>query len=84
VRLRFRDRLQVTYLLAGPDANYRPQPSRYVRNPAPLPQDQQTSELILMQPEIEILPNGQLANPLAVFTDGYWGFEKMGEFLPLH
>lgn len=84
VRLRFRDRLQVTYLLAGPDANYRPQPSRYVRNPAPLPQDQQTSELILMQPEIEILPNGQLANPLAVFTDGYWGFEKMGEFLPLN
>lgn len=84
VLLRFRDRLQVTYLLAGPDANYRPLPSRYVRNPAPLPQDQQTSELILMQPEIEILPNGQLANPLAVFTDGYWGFEKMGEFLPLN
>jgi hypothetical protein len=84
VLLRFRDHLQVTYLLAGPDANYRPQPSRYVRNAPPLPQDQQTSELIMMQPEIEILPNGQLANPLAVFTDGYWGFEKMGEFLPLN
>lgn len=84
VFLRFRDRLQVTYLLAGPDANYRPQPSRYARNPAPPPPDQQASELILLQPEIEILPNGQLANPLAVFTDGYWGFEKMGEFLPVN
>jgi hypothetical protein len=84
VFLRFQDRLQVTYLLAGPDANYRPKPSRYARNPAPLPQDRQVSQLVLMQPEVEIEPNGQLANPLAVFTDEYWGFEKMGEFLPLN
>ncbi len=83
VLLRFRDRLQVTYLLAGPDPNYHPRPSPFARG-ATLPTDQQVSELILMQPEIEILPNGQLANPLAVFTDGYWGFEKMGEFLPLN
>jgi len=83
VFLRFRDHLQVTYLHEGPDANYHPQPSRFAK-PAPLPQDQQASQLILMQPEIEIQPNGQLANPLAVFTDGYWGFEKMGEFLPLN
>jgi len=85
VFLRFQDYLQVTYLLAGPDANYRPQPSRYVRGPAPaLPQDHQVSRLALMQPEVEIEPNGQLANPLAVFTDEYWGFEKMGEFLPVN
>jgi hypothetical protein len=84
VFLRFRDRLQVTYLLAGPDANYHPPRSPFAPGPASLPQDQQVSELILMQPEIEIQPNGQLANPLAVFTDGYWGFEKMGEFLPVN
>ncbi|MDO7887356.1 carboxypeptidase-like regulatory domain-containing protein [Hymenobacter cheonanensis] len=85
VLLRFRDRLQVTYLLAGPDANYHPQPARYARGAAPpLPQDRQVSQLVLMQREIEIEPNGQLANPLAVFTDGYWGFEKMGEFLPVN
>jgi len=84
VFLRFHDRLQVTYLLEGPDANYHPQPSRYARGPAPpLPQDHQVSQLVLMQHEVEIEPNGQLANPLAVFTDQYWGFEKMGEFLPL-
>jgi hypothetical protein len=85
VFLRFQDHLQVTYLLAGPDANYHPQPSRYARGPAPpLPQDRQVSQLVLMQPEVEIEPNGQLANPLAVFTDEYWGFEKMGEFLPVN
>ena len=71
--------------MAGPDANYRPQPSPYARGPAaPLPQDRQVSQLVLMQPEVEIEPNGQLANPLAVFTDEYWGFEKMGEFLPVN
>ncbi|WP_233635937.1 carboxypeptidase-like regulatory domain-containing protein [Hymenobacter setariae] len=85
VFLRFQDQLQVTYLLAGPDANYRLQPSRYARGPAPpLPQDRQVSQLILMQPEVEIEANGQLANPLAIFTDEYWGFEKMGEFLPVN
>jgi hypothetical protein len=85
VFLRFQDHLQVTYLLAGPDANYRPQPSRYVQSSAPpLPQDRQVSQLVLMQPEVEIEPNGQLANPLAVFTNEYWGFEKMGEFLPVN
>jgi hypothetical protein len=84
VFLRFPDDLQVTYLLAGPDANYHPQPSRYTISPAPLPSDRQVSQLVLVQPEIEIEPNGQLANPLAVFTDGYWGFEKMGEFLPVN
>jgi hypothetical protein len=84
VFLRFRDRLQVTYLLAGPDINYHPTPSRYARGSAPLPPDHQVSQLVLMQPEVEIEANGQLANPLAVFTDEYWGFEKMGEFLPLN
>jgi hypothetical protein len=85
VFLGFSDRLQVTYLLEGPDANYHPQPSPYARGPAPpLPQDHQVSQLVLMQREIEIEPNGQLAQPLAVFTDGYWGFEKMGEFLPVN
>ncbi|QKG57467.1 carboxypeptidase-like regulatory domain-containing protein [Hymenobacter sp. BRD128] len=83
VFLRFRDYLQVTYLLAGPDANYRPAAPPFAPGAAP-PPDRQVSQLILLQPEVEIEPNGQLANPLAVFTDEYWGFEKMGEFLPVN
>ncbi len=46
--------------------------------------DRQVSQLGLMLPEIRIQANGQLVNPLAVFTDKYWGFEKMGEFLPVN
>ena len=50
----------------------------------PSASNRQVSQLIMLVPEIEIQPNGQLTNPLAVFTDEYWGFEKMGEFLPVN
>jgi hypothetical protein len=80
--LRFTDQLQVSYLRRGPDPLY--QPAAPLGAPtAALPTDRQISQLILTSSEVELLPNGQLANPLAVFTDEYWGFEKMGEFLPL-
>ncbi|HEX8328258.1 MAG TPA: carboxypeptidase-like regulatory domain-containing protein [Hymenobacter sp.] len=83
VFLRFRDRLQVSYLREKPDPQYRQRtfpPSAAASAPA----DRQVSVLVPLLPEIEIQPNGQLANPLAVFTDEYWGFEKMGEFLPVN
>jgi hypothetical protein len=78
VWLRFRDYLQVTYLQEAPDPAYHT--ARPISAAAP---KGQTSTLVLLQPEIEIQKNGQLVVPLGVFTDGYWGFEKMGEFLPL-
>jgi hypothetical protein len=82
VWLRFRDYLQVTYQKEAPDPAYAaPRPINTVAA-AGLPKGQ-LSTLVLLKPEIEIQKNGQLTEPLGVFTDGYWGFEKMGEFLPL-
>jgi hypothetical protein len=43
----------------------------------------EVSELRLLGPAAVILPNGYLSNPLSVRLDGYWGFEKVGEALPL-
>lgn len=43
----------------------------------------EVSELRLLGPDALILPNGSLRNPLSVQVDGYWGFEKVGEALPL-
>lgn len=83
VWLRFRDYLQVTYLQEAPDPAYPSARPISAQAAAALPPKGQISTLILLKPEIEILKNGQLQDPLAVFTDGYWGFEKMGEFLPL-
>ena len=81
--LRFVDNLQVSYLRESPDVNYRLRTTLPTNAPLP-PSGRQVSQLVLMQPEAEIQPNGQLVNPLAVFTDEYWGFEKMGEFLPVN
>ena len=80
VFLRFSDHLQVSYLREAPDPFY-PGPRGAPGTPAAR---QQVSELVPLRRETEILPNGQLANPLGVFTDEYWGFEKMGEFLPVN
>lgn len=43
----------------------------------------QISILTLLEPLVLIEPNGHLANPLAVLFEGHWGYEKMGEFLPI-
>jgi len=50
----------------------------------PEPTQRQVSRLHLLASEVEIQPNGSLVNPLAVFVSEYWGFEKIGEFLPLN
>lgn len=78
--LRFRDHLQVTYLNEAPDPLY--SQANFTKAPKAT-QPQQLSQLILLEPETEIQANGQLVHPLSVFTDGYWGFEKIGEFLPV-
>ncbi|SNC74750.1 CarboxypepD_reg-like domain-containing protein [Hymenobacter gelipurpurascens] len=83
VWLRFRDYLQVTYLRESPDVAYPASKPISAQAAAALPPTGQISTLILLNQEVEIQKNGQLYNPLAVFMDGYWGFEKMGEFLPL-
>ena len=93
--LRFQDQLRVTYQAEKPDPRYEPLSSM---NGVPLPKSSsgvaiviqqkadplpQASTLYLLQPEAKLLPNGQIADPLAIFTEGYWAFEKMGEFLPV-
>ncbi|MDF7813572.1 carboxypeptidase-like regulatory domain-containing protein [Hymenobacter sp. YC55] len=83
VWLCFRDYLQVSYLRESPDPAYQ-LPRPVGAPPAPATKaDRQISLLSLTKHEAEILPNGQLVEPLAVFTDQYWGFEKMGELLPI-
>ncbi|MFC6224505.1 carboxypeptidase-like regulatory domain-containing protein [Hymenobacter artigasi] len=83
VFLRFRDNLQVSYLREAPDPLYQVRTILPTNAPLP-PAGRQVSQLMLLAREIEIQPNGQLTNPMAVFTDEYWGFEKMGEFLPVN
>ena len=48
----------------------------------PFPPLRQVSRLQLTDGEAEIQADGSLRNPLEVALGGYWGFEKIGEFLP--
>jgi hypothetical protein len=84
VFLRFSQQLQVCYFGQGPDPRY-PLPMSPIGPPGTfeLPKHQ-VSRLRLLVPAAEIQPTGYLLNPLAVFIDEYWGFERIGEFLPVN
>ncbi|GAB3652417.1 hypothetical protein GCM10027594_27020 [Hymenobacter agri] len=79
VWLRFRDLLAVTYERETPDLNYRrPGPNFTSVRPR-----YEESVVHLQQPEAEVEAIGVLVVPLAVLNEDYWGFEKIGELLPL-
>ncbi len=77
--LRFHDLLAVTYERGTPDPNYRrPGPNFTSVRPR-----YEESVVHLQQPEAEVEAIGTLVVPLAVLTEDYWAFEKIGELLPL-
>ena len=84
VYLRFRGELQVAYFGEAPDPRY---PRRMsALGPPPrgtvYPPKRQVSRLRLTDEEAEIQADGSLLDPLKVSLGEYWGFEKIGEFLP--
>jgi hypothetical protein len=83
--LRFTNYLQISYLRELPDPHYRGGQDLLLAlgDAVGLGARPQVSRLSLLLREAELLPTGRLLNPLAILTDYYWGFEKMGEFLPL-
>ncbi len=82
--LRFTDDLQVAYFNEKPDPQYKQFIEPIGPPGAPAPAQREVSQLRLLQPETELQPMGAPLNPLALFTMGYWAFEKIGEFLPLN
>jgi len=83
--LRFTDELQVTHFGEAPDANYTaPMATLGPESPKkPFPAQRQVSRLVLLKPKAEIEADGSLRSANAVSTNEYWGFERVGEFLPL-
>ncbi|MGI4740480.1 MAG: carboxypeptidase-like regulatory domain-containing protein [Janthinobacterium lividum] len=81
--LRFTGELQVAYFGEAPDPKYDAPMSAIGPATASYPARRQVSRLSLLAPETEIQANGALVNPLDVVTGEYWGFEKIGEILPL-
>ena len=81
--LRFTGELQVAHFGEDPDPLYK-KPMSFLGYPkTPYPAKRQVSRLKLQGKEAAIQANGTLLNPLDVFNGEYWGFEKIGEFLPV-
>ena len=77
VWLHFPDLLAVTYLRAQPDANY------HQLSLTLTPGRELASVLHLQTAEAELEASGAPVEPLALLTEGYWGFQQMGDLLPL-
>lgn len=71
--LNFNFWLEVIYKKEKEELNYRGIGKRL---------NQQESTIQLLEKPIEILPSGKLVNPLGIFTEQYWAYEKMGDLLP--
>jgi len=81
--LRFSDELQVVYFGEAPDPAYTTPMSPIGPAEKTMPAKRQVSRLMLLTTETEINDNGTLVNPFDVAPGGYWGFQRIGEFLPL-
>ena len=82
VYLRFSGQLQVAHFGEAPDPRFRQPMNTLGYSRTPFPPLRQVSRLQLADDEAEIQADGSLRNPLEVAIGGYWGFEKIGEFLP--
>ncbi|WP_426059509.1 carboxypeptidase-like regulatory domain-containing protein [Hymenobacter sp. B1770] len=81
--LRFTGELQVAYFGEAPDPRYKKPMSPLGYSRTPYPAKRQVSRLKLRGRQAEIQANGSLMNPLDAYNGEYWGFERIGEFLPV-
>ena len=81
--LRFTGELQVAYFGESPDPRYNRRMLPLGTTRKPYPAKRQVSRLKLEDGEAEIQANGSLMNPLEAVNGEYWGFERIGEFLPV-
>ncbi|MDB5234929.1 MAG: hypothetical protein JWR44_1922 [Hymenobacter sp.] len=81
--LRFTGELQVAHFGEAPDPRYKKRMASLGATGTSYPTTKrEVSRLQLQVPEAEIQANGSLMNPLEVYNGEYWGFERIGEFLP--
>ncbi|WP_210462776.1 carboxypeptidase-like regulatory domain-containing protein [Rufibacter roseolus] len=79
LRLQFKDNLNVVYTKEKEEPGFVNQ--RVFSKPRP--PGFQTSLLTLTEAYTFIEPNGMILNPYSHLVEGYWGWEKLAEMLPL-
>jgi hypothetical protein len=79
MRLNFEDNLSIVYTREKEEMAYILRNS-FSKMRAPLPQ---TSSIIPINRPLNLDKLGVLINPLAIFYEGYWSYEKIANMLPL-
>lgn len=82
IKLKFNERLQVIYTKAKEEADYQRYTSPYQGSPYNADR-LQTSKLLMLTKDIVVLPDGNYFDPLNLMLEGYWGWKKMADSLPL-
>ena len=72
VKLKFKDHLDVIFMNEKEEFRYRK---------GPIKVDHQSSKIFLLTESVLLDPSGFI-EPLDVFTEGYWGYEKIADALP--
>lgn len=80
-RVQFENLVQVTYTRENESAEFRREKS--LLTPVTGAASPQTSVIRLVQPFITVEANGNYYEPLGIVFEGYWGWEKMADMLPL-
>ncbi len=73
-KIQFINELEVKYIKEKEEYAFRPGPNRL---------DYQASRMILLKKNAILDPSGTIIQPLDIFLDGYWGYEKVADTLPL-
>lgn len=74
VILKFQNYLDINYMNEKEEYNFRKGPNRL---------NYQSSKIILFTESVLLDPSGIFIEPLDVFMEGYWGYEKIADALPL-
>ena len=72
--LKFTNYLKIKYMNEPEEDNFRPGPNKL---------DYQVSTINLLVDSAEFDKSGTLINPLEIFMEGYWSYEKIADTLPL-
>ncbi len=78
--LQFKDYLSIIYTKETEEENYA---RRNIWKPR-TPLNVQTSAIVMKQKRVVIDMLGEIADPLAIFAEGYWSYEKLADMLPLN
>lgn len=70
----FKNYLDIKYMNEKEEFNYRRGPNRL---------NYQATKLILFSDSVVLDKSGVFIEPLDVFMEGYWGYEKIADALPL-